>query len=60
MAPRVRDPCHRYGLPYNTGTPTQQTAKVWKRIFHLALPGPKPGDARAVTPPQAAPGTTAA
>jgi len=39
IASRVRELCQRYGLPYNTGTLTSQTTKVWKRILRLALPG---------------------
>ncbi|WP_131747772.1 acyl-CoA desaturase [Frankia sp. Cppng1_Ct_nod] len=41
LAPRVRDLCQRYGLPYTTGSLIRQTARVWKRIVELALPGPK-------------------
>jgi linoleoyl-CoA desaturase len=41
-APRVRDLCDRFGLPYNTATLTRQTTRVWKRILRLSLPGPKP------------------
>jgi linoleoyl-CoA desaturase len=42
IAPRVRDLCQRYGLRYNTGSLARQTASVWKSVFRLALPGPKP------------------
>ncbi|GAA0711278.1 acyl-CoA desaturase [Dactylosporangium roseum] len=42
IAPKVRDLCQRYGLRYNTGSLVRQTANVWKNIFRLALPGPKP------------------
>lgn len=42
IAPKVRDLCRRYGLRYNTGSLVRQTANVWKNIFRLALPGPKP------------------
>ncbi|GAB3844129.1 hypothetical protein ACFPIJ_52330 [Dactylosporangium cerinum] len=42
IAPKVRDLCQRYGLRYNTGSLIRQTANVWKNIFRLALPGPKP------------------
>ncbi|MEV8517712.1 acyl-CoA desaturase [Dactylosporangium sp. NPDC051484] len=38
IAPKVRDLCERFGLRYNTGSLTHQTASVWKTIFRLALP----------------------
>ncbi|EIV95444.1 acyl-CoA desaturase [Frankia sp. QA3] len=40
IAPRVRDLCERFGLPYTTGSLPRQTASVWRRIARLALPGP--------------------
>jgi fatty acid desaturase len=47
IAPRVRDVCHRYGLPYNTGPFSKQLGKVQRTILRLAFPGgraqPKPG-----------------
>jgi fatty acid desaturase len=46
IAPRVRDLCKRFNLPYNTGSLRHQTASVWNRIFRLALPGPKPATRR--------------
>jgi linoleoyl-CoA desaturase len=49
LAPHVRDLCQRYGLPYNTGTLTAQTTKVWKRILRLSLPGGKPHNANSET-----------
>jgi fatty acid desaturase len=42
IAPRVRELCQRFNLPYNSGTLTQQTTRVWKRVIRLALPGPRP------------------
>jgi linoleoyl-CoA desaturase len=42
IAPKIRDLCQRYGLPYNTGSLLRQTATVWKNVLRLALPGPKP------------------
>ncbi|GLX00532.1 acyl-CoA desaturase [Microtetraspora sp. NBRC 16547] len=42
VAPRVRALCERFGLPYNTGSLLRQTARVWKRVFRLALPTPTP------------------
>lgn len=38
IAPRVREICERYGLPYTTGPLPQQLASTWKRIFQLSLP----------------------
>ncbi|MEV6628040.1 acyl-CoA desaturase, partial [Amycolatopsis sp. NPDC051114] len=47
IAPRVRDICRRYGLPYNTGPLSQQLGTVHRTILRLAFPGgkvrPKPG-----------------
>jgi NADPH-dependent stearoyl-CoA 9-desaturase len=47
IAPRVRDICHRYGLPYNTGPLHRQLGTVHRTILRLAFPGgrarPKPG-----------------
>jgi len=41
IAPRVRDVCHRYGLPYNTGPFSKQFGKVQRTILRLAFPGGK-------------------
>jgi linoleoyl-CoA desaturase len=50
VAPRVRDICARYGLPYNTGPFSRQLGTVHRTILRLALPGggprPKPGPYR--------------
>jgi linoleoyl-CoA desaturase len=47
IAPRVREICRRYGLPYNTGPLHRQLGTVHRTILRLALPGgaprPKPG-----------------
>jgi NADPH-dependent stearoyl-CoA 9-desaturase len=47
IAPRVRDVCERYGLPYNTGPLSKQLGTVHRTILRLAFPGgrprPKPG-----------------
>ncbi len=47
IAPRVRDICHRHGLPYNTGPLHRQLGTVHRTILRLAFPGgrarPKPG-----------------
>ena len=51
IAPRVKDICERYGLPYNTGPFLTQLAGVQRTILRLAFPGgeprPKPGPYRA-------------
>jgi linoleoyl-CoA desaturase len=50
IAPRVREICERYGLPYNTGPFLTQLGTVQRTILRLALPGgkprPKPGPYR--------------
>jgi linoleoyl-CoA desaturase len=50
IAPRVKDICMRYGLPYNTGPFLKQLGMVQRTILRLALPGghprPKPGPYR--------------
>jgi NADPH-dependent stearoyl-CoA 9-desaturase len=47
VAPRVREICERYGLPYNTGPLRKQLGTVHRTIARLAFPGgrprPKPG-----------------
>ncbi len=49
-APRVREICARYGLPYNTGRFGRQLGTVQRTILRLAFPGgrarPKPGPCR--------------
>jgi NADPH-dependent stearoyl-CoA 9-desaturase len=51
IAPRVRDVCERYELPYNTGPLHRQLGTVHRTILRLAFPGgrvrPKPGPYRA-------------
>jgi NADPH-dependent stearoyl-CoA 9-desaturase len=42
IAPRVREICQRYGLPYNTGPFSQQWGMVQRTILRLAFPGGKP------------------
>jgi linoleoyl-CoA desaturase len=39
IAPRVRDICRRYGLPYNTGSLSKQLGSVHRTIVRLAFPG---------------------
>jgi linoleoyl-CoA desaturase len=50
IAPRVREICERYGLPYNTGPFSKQLGMVHRTIIRLAFPGgkprPKPGPYR--------------
>jgi hypothetical protein len=47
IAPKVREICKRYGLPYNSGPFHQQLFMVQRTIARLAFPGgkvrPKPG-----------------
>jgi NADPH-dependent stearoyl-CoA 9-desaturase len=50
IAPKVREICERYELPYNTGPFHRQLGMVQRTILRLALPGgrarPKPGPYR--------------
>ncbi|MEO6495859.1 MAG: acyl-CoA desaturase, partial [Solirubrobacteraceae bacterium] len=50
IAPRVKDICERYDLPYNTGPFFAQIGQVQRTILRLAFPGgkprPKPGPYR--------------
>jgi fatty acid desaturase len=50
IAPRVKDICKRYELPYNTGPFLKQLGSVQRTILRLAFPGgsprPKPGPYR--------------
>jgi linoleoyl-CoA desaturase len=50
IAPRVKEICERYGLPYNTGPFLTQLGMVQRTILRLAFPGgrprPKPGPYR--------------
>jgi linoleoyl-CoA desaturase len=51
IAPKVKDICERYGLPYNTGPFSKQLGMVQRKIVRLAFPGgkprPKPGPYKA-------------
>jgi linoleoyl-CoA desaturase len=51
IAPRVKEICERYELPYNTGPFLKQLGMVQRTILRLAFPGgkprPKPGPYRA-------------
>jgi linoleoyl-CoA desaturase len=42
IAPRVKDICERYGLPYNSGPFLRQWGMVNRTIVRLAFPGGKP------------------
>jgi len=42
IAPKVREICERYGLPYNSGPFHQQLGMVQRSIARLAFPGGKP------------------
>jgi fatty acid desaturase len=42
IAPRVREICERYELPYNTGPLWKQLGMVQRTILRLAFPGGKP------------------
>jgi fatty acid desaturase len=42
IAPRVRDICRRYALPYNTGPLRKQLGTVYRTILRLAFPGGRP------------------
>jgi linoleoyl-CoA desaturase len=42
IAPRVKEVCEKYGLPYNTGPMRKQWGTVQRTIIRLAFPGGKP------------------
>ena len=42
IAPKVREICERYDLPYNSGPFHQQLGMVQRSILRLAFPGGKP------------------
>jgi NADPH-dependent stearoyl-CoA 9-desaturase len=42
VAPRVKEVCERYGLPYNTGPFRKQLGSVQRTILRLAFPGGNP------------------
>ena len=52
IAPRVKEICEKYELPYNTGPFLQQWLMVQRTIIRLASPG---GDRRPKAPPFKAP-----
>ena len=59
IAPRVKEICERYGLPYNSGPFGKQWGSVQRTILRLAFPGgserPKPGPYAAPPEPAGAP-----
>ena len=38
VAPKVREICQRYNLPYTTGPLLKQVGSSWAKVFRLALP----------------------
>ncbi len=52
IAPRVREICARYGLPYHSGPLGRQYRSVVKKILRLSFPG---GGTKGVTAPVPAP-----
>jgi fatty acid desaturase len=52
VAPKVRDLCERYDLPYTSGPLLKQYGQVWRKILRLSFPGgaaPSSGSPDAVT-----------
>ncbi len=41
IAPRIREICERYKLPYNTGPMYKQVYLSWKRVFEMSFPPKK-------------------
>jgi len=58
MAPRVRDICAMYGVPYNTGSLPRQLATVVWRIVRYSFPGGPRALSSLGQPPQAHAGVT--
>jgi linoleoyl-CoA desaturase len=54
IAPRVKEICEKYGLPYNTGPLRKQWGTVQRTIARLAFPGgaPRPKPGPYVVPPE--------
>ncbi len=48
IAPRVREICERYGLPYNTGSFARQFGTTTWRVLRLSLPGGQSLEPKAV------------
>ncbi len=64
IAPKVKEICERYELPYNSGRFSKQWFSVHRSIFRLAFPGgsprPKPGPYRGQHRPAHPPGPSEA
>jgi NADPH-dependent stearoyl-CoA 9-desaturase len=60
IAPKVKDVCARYGLPYNTGPLSKQLGMVHRTILRLAFPGGKPRPKPGPYQPQSSNGNRAA
>lgn len=64
IAPKVREICQRYELPYNSGGLVKQWSMVHRTILRLAFPGgaprPKPGPYRGELDPGGATGPSEA
>ena len=54
IAPRVKEICEKYGLPYNTGPLGKQWGSVQRTILRLSLPGggPRKKPGPYVAPPE--------
>jgi fatty acid desaturase len=55
MAPRVREICQRYGLPYNTGPLRKQFGSVVAKICRMALPPRRAADLTVLRAPDPQP-----
>jgi fatty acid desaturase len=53
IAPRVREICDRYGIPYSTGSLFKQYGQVLKKINRFAFPGGAAKETRDVDPERA-------
>ena len=58
MAPRVREICAVYGVPYNTGSLPRQLATVVWRIVRYSFPGGSRALSSLGPPPQPPAGVT--
>ncbi|MFD1213455.1 fatty acid desaturase family protein [Arthrobacter sp. GCM10027362] len=43
IAPKIREICSRYRLPYNSGALPKQVVSAWAKVFRLALPAKSSG-----------------
>lgn len=51
IAPKVREVCDRYGIPYTTGPMPHQIGSAWKRVARLSLPNQFPSPRNWFPPP---------